>query len=356
MAEHGARIGVIGTGWWATQHHIPSLKEYGAAELAALADPDSAKLEAAARSYEVEDTHLDYRELLDRNDIDGVVIAVPHAFHHEIARDALDAGKHVLVEKPMVLTAADGWDLVDRARQSGLHLMVGYTYHFTRHAKAAHEIVRSGRLGEIRFVSGLFSSMVESYFRGQPDDYADVFGFPVTGPGTATYSDPKIAGGGQGQTQVTHLMGMIFWVTGQRAREVSAFMENFDLPVDLVDAISYRLDGGAVGTAGATGTLRPNQPPQQEIRYYGSEGFLLQEINHGKLSFHGNDGTVEEFPDLAAGESYPEKATARGLVDLVLGKGENLAPPEIGAMTAEFLQAAYEAARTGRRVRPSELG
>lgn len=355
MADERARIGVVGTGWWSTQHHIPSLKGYERADLVALADPDEGKLRAAAVAYDVSRTYLDYRELLSCDDIDGVVIAVPHAFHFDIASGALEAGKHVMVEKPMVLSAADAWTLVDLAEARGRHLMVGYTYHFTPHARRAYDIVRSGRLGELRFVSGLFASMVESYFRGQPDDYRDVFGFPVTGPGESTYSDPKIAGGGQGMTQITHGMGMVFWLTGQRATEVSSYMENFDLAVDLVDAVSYRLDGGAIGTMGATGTVAPNLPEQQEFRYYGSEGLLLQELVNGKLAFYGNDGTVEEYPDLPEAEIYPAGATSRGLVDLVLDGGANLAPADVGAVTVEFLEAAYASARDGKPVRPSEL-
>ena len=124
-----AKIGVIGAGWWATQAHIPSLRTYEKADLVGVADPDAEKLRAAATYYEVDGTFEDYRDLLRR--VEGVVIAVPHAYHYEIARDALDAGVHVLVEKPMVLTADHAWDLVERARQKGLELMVGTTFQFT---------------------------------------------------------------------------------------------------------------------------------------------------------------------------------------------------------------------------------
>ena len=151
-------------------------------------------------------------------------------------------------------------------------------------------------------------------------------------------------------------MGMVFWVTGRQATEVAAFMENHDLAVDLVDAIGYRLDNGAVGTMGSTGSIRPNQPSQQELRYYGTEGFLLQELIHGRLAVHYNDGTSEEFPDLTEEELYPAGAPSRALVDLVLGEGENVAPGETGAVTVEFLEAAYRSAEEGGRpVRTDEL-
>jgi predicted dehydrogenase len=320
-----------------------------------LADPDPERLRAASDRYGVATTFPSHRELLASGLVDGVVIAVPHAFHYEIARDALDSGIHVMVEKPMVLRASEAWDLVERAKAGGLHLVVGYTYHFTRHAARAREVISSGELGELLFVSGLFASMVESYYRGRPGDYLGVFDFPLTGPHEKTYSDPALSGGGQGQTQITHAMGMVFWLTGARAVEVSAYMESRDLAVDLVDAISYRLDNGAIGTMGSTGSLRPGQPQQQELRYYGTEGFLLQELIHGKLSVHRNDGTSESPPDLEEDELYLAHATARCLVDLILGDGDNRAPAEPAAAVVEFLEAAYRSASDRRPVRVDEL-
>jgi predicted dehydrogenase len=143
---------------------------------------------------------------------------------------------------------------------------------------------------------------------------------------------------------------MVLWLTGARATDVSAYMESRDLAVDVADAIAFRLDSGAVGTMASTGTLRPGQAQQQELRYYGTEGFLLQELIHGKLSIHRNDGSVEELPDLAPDELYPAHAPARSLVDLILGRGENRAPGEAGARVVELLEAAYRSAEERRPV------
>jgi predicted dehydrogenase len=349
-----ARIGVIGAGWWATQFHIPSLKTYEKADLVGIADVKPEKAAAAADYYDIGNTYDDHRELLAAG-VDGVVIAVQHAYHYEVARDALDAGVHVLVEKPMTLTAADAWDLVDRAKRSGLHLMVGYTYQFTRHAQAAREIVRSGKIGDLQLVSGIFTSWVESYLRGRPQDYAEAFAFPVTGPEPDSYSDPRLAGGGQGHLQVTHPMGMALWVTGRRAREVFAYMESYDLDVDLVDSFSYRLDNGASGTMASTGAMRPNQQLDQGFVYAGSGGFVRQDMAGGRLEAHYNDGTSEQFEDLSEDELYPAHLPSRTLADLALGNGENRAPGEFGARVVEFLEAGYRSAASGSPVKVDSL-
>ena len=341
-----ARVGVIGTGWWSTQTHIPSLKGYEKVDLVGLADPDPANLAKAAEYYEVDRTYEDYRDLLSDAQVEGVVIAVPHAYHYEIARDALDSGVHVLVEKPMVLKSAEAWDLVRRAESNGVELMVGYVFHFTRHAAEARRVVQSGMLGDIRFISGLFASQAQFFYGGSPEEMDRVFNFPVVGPGETTYSEPTIAGGGQGQTQITHAMGTVFFVTGLRSTDVFAYMESFDLKVDLVDAVSYRMENGAVGTMGATGSVMPDQPQNQEFIYYGSEGFLRQDIINGKLDYHLNDGTSKVLPYTAEHEIYPRHLTARRLADLVLGEGENLAPGRIGAYTVEFLEAAYRSVKS----------
>lgn len=344
------RVGVIGTGWWATQFHLPGLLSYDRAEVVALADRDPERLRLAGDAFGIEARFDDHRAMLDAGIVDAAIVVVPHVHHYAVARDVLDAGVSVLVEKPMTLTSADAWDLVRRADESGLHLVVGYTFQFTRHAARAREIVQSGKLGSIRLVTGLFASMVESYFRGQPDDYAGVFNFPVTGPSPTTYGDPAISGGGQGQTQVTHPMGMVHWVTGLRTTEVYAAMANHDLATDLVDAITYRLDNGALGTMAATGGIRPGQEEMEHVIYEGTEGVMMQDLARGRLRITYADGTVEEPPDLEPDEQYPAERPARCLVDLVGGDGVNSAPGAPAAATVGFLEAAYASAASGAPV------
>jgi len=87
-------------------------------------------------------------------------------------------------------------------------------------------------------------------------------------------------------TQVTHLIGMILWASGRRVTDVCAFMNNRDLAVDLVDAIAFRLNNGGVGSIGSTGNLRPGDPHQREVRYYGSEGYALQDLMSAAVEIH----------------------------------------------------------------------
>jgi predicted dehydrogenase len=349
------RIGVAGTGWWATQFHLPGLLDYPGCEVVALADPDPGNLERAAAHFGIARTYADHTELLEAGDLDGIVVAVPHAYHYAIARDALDAGLGVMVEKPMVLRAVEAWDLIDRSKRHDVPLVVGYTYQFTRLAERARAALQGGEIGDLLLVSGLFASMVQAYYGGRPEEYADVFDFPLTGPKPDTYSNPAISGGGQAITQITHAMGMVLWVTGERATEVCAKMANAGLAVDLVDAITYTLDSGAMGTMASTGSLQPGQAQQQELRYYGTDGYILQELLAGTLTVQRNGVEVEIAEPMSAEEVYPAHATARCLVDLLRGVGENRGPAEPAAATVEFLEAAYRSAAEGRIVAISEV-
>jgi predicted dehydrogenase len=197
--------------------------------------------------------------------------------------------------------------------------------------------------------------MVEAFYRGDSNEYDRVFHYPLFGPDSQTYSDPKLSGGGQAQTQITHAMNMVFWVSGRRATEVHAFMANRDLAVDLVDAISYRFDNGAIGTMGSTGSLRPGQSQQQEIRYYGTKGYILQELIQGKLTWCGNDGNIDSVPDLSQADIYPSDSVSAGLIDLIRGVNDNPADGGSALATVEFIEAAYRsvASRAPVMINPS---
>src|SRR6185503_15171457 len=121
-----------------------------------------------------------------------------------------------------------------------------------------------------------------------PQAYAPVFQWQVTGPQPDTYSDPKVAGGGQGHLQVTHSAALLLWLTDLKAQEVAAFIEGFDLQVDVCDAISVRFDNAAIGTLASTGGIPTAQTGHQqlELRLYGSDGYALADPMAGTCTIY----------------------------------------------------------------------
>jgi predicted dehydrogenase len=345
-----ARIAVAGTGWWSTNHHLPALEADPRAAVVAVVDPDPRARAAAADRFGVTRTHDDVEELLQAGGVDGLVVATPHSSHYDVAARAVDAGVHVLVEKPMTLSADDAWRLVHRAAEREVQVTVGYEHQHTRHAALARKIVQSQQLGPLELVSALCATSVQQFYRGeQPDGRPLDQTSPEEGPAATTYSDPATAGGGQGQTQVTHTMGMVVHVTGVAPVQVAAVMADADLDVDVVDAMTFRLEGGALGTVSATGNVRHERSARHEVRYYCRDGFLVQSLSGGSLELHDyRRGGEPEL--LVTGEPQPTQAPAQCLVDLCLGGASNPAPGEEGARVVEFLEAAYRSAQDGRMV------
>ena len=354
-----ARIGVIGTGWWSTYAHLPSLTSYPAAEVVAIADPSAERLAQAGEIFGVQAQYADYRAMLERQELDGVIVATPHATHYGIAREVLARGVPLMLEKPMVLHAREAHELVALAAQRDVPLIIGYPWHFVEQHRQLRARIAEGALGQIQLVDNLFASMVLEYYRGNPQAYAEVFRWQVTGPQPTTYSEPRIAGGGQGHLQVTHSAALLLWLTNLRPRQVSAFMEQFDLKVDLCDAINVRFEGGALGSLTSTGGIPARQADnnQHEYRIYGTDGYALLDPVAGSCSIYSNDGSIEKLEVVPADERYPMSATSRHLVDLVLANGNvtNQSSGEIGARVVELLEAAYRSAAEGRTVNISEL-
>jgi predicted dehydrogenase len=258
---------------------------------------------------------------------------------------------HVLVEKPMALRAEDAWDLVERAQQSGRHLMVGYTLQFTRAARCLRDLLGRGALGDLLSVSGLFTSVVQSLFSGRPEEYGDAFGMLT--PDAQTYANPQIAGGGQAVTQLTHAVGLLLYVSDLPPSSVMAFMGKAGLAVDLVDAVGFELVGGAVGTLASAGCVQPGQEATQELRYFGSAGQAVHDLVAGRLTVMHNDGSRETYGPGDGEPAYPAHAPARAFVDLIAGRGPNLAPPVPAARAVEFVAACYRSAERRQPVETS---
>lgn len=358
--QRRARIGVIGTGWWATYAHLPSLTSYPRADVVAIADPSAERLAQAGEHFGIRDQYTDYRAMLDRGDLDGVIVATPHATHYAIAADVLARGVPLMLEKPMVLHARQARELVALAEQHHVSLVIGYPYHFIDQHARLRALIADGALGQLQLTHTLFASMVLEYYRANPQAYAGVFRWQVTGPQPTTYSEPSVAGGGQGHLQVTHSAALTLWLTDLRPREVCGFLESFDLKVDLCDALSVRFDGGAIGTLASTGGIPALQSAHQqlELRIYGSQGYALLDAMAGTCSIHYTDGSIEHLDDVPADRRYPQEATSRHLVDLLLSDNplaNNTSSGEIGARTVELLEAAYRSARERRLVKIDEL-
>ncbi|MCP5097061.1 MAG: Gfo/Idh/MocA family oxidoreductase, partial [Chloroflexi bacterium] len=264
------RVAIIGTGWWATFAHIPGLIQHESAELVALCDKDIAKAEKTAVSFSIDKAYDDVNTMLANERLDAVIVATNHASHYQVTKPCLELGLHVLIEKPMTLYAAEAKELVALAKANHCEISIGYNANYSPHAQRARALLQSGVLGPVQYISGIFNQHIIDLLRGKGVNSPSVQD-KVHSPG-AVYSDPLLSGGGHGHLQITHLAGMLSYLTGLRAHSVSARMSKHGLNVDLVNAIMIEFESGVLGVIGGTGNMPGGR--KIDLQIYCAEGWI----------------------------------------------------------------------------------
>ena len=145
------RVGVVGCGYWGPKL-ARVFDELPGANLAKVADLQEDRLAEIKQRFENVTVTQNYQDLL-AEDIDAIVIATPVTTHYRLAKAALLAGKHVLVEKPLTLYSAHARELVDLANERDLRLMVGHTFVYNPAVEAVRAIVQSGEIGSIYYLN-----------------------------------------------------------------------------------------------------------------------------------------------------------------------------------------------------------
>lgn len=148
------RFGIIGCGGIANVKHLPALSSFpDEVELVYFCDLIPERARKAAKEYGTADAKVctDYHELLSDDSIDVVHVLTPNVAHCQITCDALEAGKHVLCEKPMAITYEEGKKMLDTAKRTGKKLTIGYQNRFRKDTQQLKAMVDAGELGEIYF-------------------------------------------------------------------------------------------------------------------------------------------------------------------------------------------------------------
>jgi predicted dehydrogenase len=148
------KIAVIGCGYWGP-NLIRNLVQSNKVREVVCCDLSESRLQRMQYLYPAVKTRTDYHELLKEKDLDGVVISTPVRHHFPIARDFLAHGKNVLIEKPMTHSFESGLELVQLAEEKGRILMVGHTFEFSAAVHKIREIIQSGELGRVLYVSSI---------------------------------------------------------------------------------------------------------------------------------------------------------------------------------------------------------
>jgi predicted dehydrogenase len=339
------RIGIIGCGWWATENHLPVLQQFPDVEVPGICELSKETLRKVQQKFGIPFATQDYLELLDSNFLDGVIVSSPHHLHFEHASAALQRGRHVLCEKPMALEASHAREMVALAEERNLHFVIPYGWNYTELAAEARRRVEAGEIGQIQHVHLHMASALRELFSGEGAWFA---GNALVKPSLETWSDPA-RGGGFGHGQLTHALGLLFWITDLRPAKVFAFTGCSRTGADLTQAIACQFTNGATGMLGGAGTMPPGSIYQVDIRLFGTEGMLLLDIERPRLDIRRYDGRNCSVETALAAGAYACVEPLRTFVELIRGEPvENRSPAPVGARVVEVLDAAFRSARSGR--------
>ena len=346
------KCGVIGAGWWATFAHIPALLGHPNAELVAIQKRDRKEAQKVADDFGIPIACTTASELLAIDGLQAIVVSSSPNLHYEHASAALALGKHVLIEKPMTLTVAEAVELVEMAREHSTQFLISCPWHYTAHASAAQRLIRNGDMGEVRMISVLMTNPISHLLRG--DSTQPTHGTPYIHPHGSTYSDPRIAGGGQIYAQVCHVAAYLTFLTGASPTEVFARFHNDGEMLDIYDTLNLRMDDGSIVTIASTGATSIGRR-DFEVRVFGTKGMLFLDLWRGKLEFVPLIGEPRSFPDLPEDAVYPHQAPALNLIDSILDPHRNQSPATLGVAAMDVIEAACRSAKSGSNVRVSSL-
>jgi predicted dehydrogenase len=203
------------------------------------------------------------------------------------------------------------------------------------------KLIERGELGQVQFANAMFNSNILGLLQGQ-----DAFMRPAGHGPRDAYADPARSVGGHGHTQLTHIAGLLFFLTQLAPRRVQAFVQNFGLPVELAAVINVAFDNHAVGTVNGIGSLGGTNHADQDLVIYCTQGIVKLSVRDYTCTVY-RPNQEPEILDAPKGDPYPSAAPSQNFVRICRGMDHNRSPAEAGWRAVELLHAAYQSAAAG---------
>ncbi|MCX7017050.1 MAG: Gfo/Idh/MocA family oxidoreductase [Candidatus Sumerlaeota bacterium] len=320
------RFGVLGCGTMGSRHAECVVDGQGM-RLVAVCDADRARAESVAAQFKAE-AMTDARALFQRKDVDAVVVALPSALHAEFGVQAAQAGKHVMVEKPIDLSLEQARRLVETCGQRGVALSVVSQHRFHPDVLKLKQAADEGRLGRIVLGSA------QSHWNRDQDYYEKAPGRGLTDP----------AEGGVLINQAVHYVDLLLWLCGPvaKARGFHGTLTH-RIAVEDVSAVALEFENGALGTVTATTSIWPQPPERVEI--FGSRGSVR--IEGGEITGGELEGGWPDAPPADKDDFKPKlRPVRKQLEDFAVAIREGRKPLVTGEEGLAVLSAILEAYRS----------
>ena len=344
MAVSGIKVVVIGAGWIATHGHLPGHKKAGA-HLAAIADVAPGLAEKVGAEYGVERAYTDWRQMLEKEQPDVVSVCVPNAYHLEVVTAALQAGAHVLCEKPLATSAAEAEEMFAMAARAGRHLMAEQNLRFRSVNQAIKSRIDAGEFGRIYHADAV---------------YVRRLGIPTWG----SFTQRRFSAGGAMLDIGVHVIDCALWFMGSpRAVEVTAQVDSFfgkrpevaaarrnawdpaKFDVDDFASAFIRLEGGATLSVQACWASHI----ERDREYVHVLGTTAGATNDPGTVYKLVDGEKVDEP-LGAPRSSGWEETVAHFLRVVDGQEPMAILPAETLNVQRVLDACYESSKAGRAV------
>ena len=326
------RIGVIGCGAIARYTHLHGYAQLNDVEVVALADPfrENLNLMGDMHGVPVDSRYVSYEDLLARDDIDAVSVCTPNYLHGAQTVDALQAGKHVLCEKPMATTVETAEAMVKAAEAAGKILMVGFTHRYMEHNRVTKGLLSEGAIGNPYMIRVRFAH------DGPYKSWAAT---------TDWFFRPEKAGGGALLDMGIHALDICRYMLGE-ITSVSGRLGTFgkDIVVEDTAVLDLSFGGNALGYI-ETGWSSKEGVLGLEL--YGTEGSIIVDYMTPIRIFRASTGEWEEITDAKNDAAVAEM---RHFVDCVKTGKQPLTSGVDGLVSVKLAAAVYESAQTGRAV------
>ena len=151
------RLGIVGCGKGSEQRHLPALQGVAGIRVVAAADINADNLKRVGDRFGIEHRFPDHQELLNHSEVEAVAVLTPTPSHAEIALAALEAGKHLFIDKPLATNLAECDQLIERAADSTAKVLVGFNFRWHRLIRRAREMIRKGAVGKIKAIRSVYT-------------------------------------------------------------------------------------------------------------------------------------------------------------------------------------------------------
>ena len=319
------RLGVLGAGIIA-KSFMEAAPDVADLEVAVICDVAVDAARALAEPHQI-DWVTDYRSVLQDDSIQAVYIALPHHLHEEATIAAAEAGKHILLEKPMANSLQEADRMLAAQREAGVKLMIGFTHRFHSELETAKRLIDAGELGKLTLAIDVMTTggVIPGWFWQQSE-----------------------AGGGVLHVNGAHSFDRLRWLMGSEISEVFAYAETYDPRKTVEDStvVALRFENGAMGTTVHNWVTDLPVPFKCDLDIHGTGGAIrIDSWNSLEFSNAGHTWVQRRERDDMFQKEIGE------FVSAILEDRDPCVTGEDGRRSLACVQAAYESARTGKPVR-----